>query len=401
MDAAPFEADVTYDDAYVLFLDASGYSSIVGRNPRDRAAHAFDLLRERLIARVGQCARDFGCARAELWSWRGDGGFFILHDDNESVTRDVTLGAGRAILTEDVPRLREELMDAEFDGELRLRLAVHKGPVRLPGDRSASIHSPHLNFAAHLEEAVPPDRLAVSGAVHRVAGPFTDQFEWVGVFEEQQIYLLLSGDGSDPGKRAWLRAAGLPGGVRVHAYPRRPSQQDKAHLVGAAARELLDLGTTLNSCSNRLVTTDRPAVYRDAVLEFLRRGGTYRCVLLDPAGEATSIFSRLRGEPLAPKIRESLARFARFKARHGEDADRLEVHQATGFPGMAALCADPGPHSLILYSPYLLGTGPAAATLDRADMPHYFATADSGPLHRTLDAALAQATRPEVLDRVL
>ncbi|WP_328646362.1 hypothetical protein OHS58_45300 [Amycolatopsis sp. NBC_00348] len=401
MDADPFKADVTYDDVYVLFLDASGYSSIVGRNPRDRAAHAFDLLRERLIARVEKTARDLGCARAELWSWRGDGGFFILHDDNESVTRDVTLDAGHAILTEDVPRLREELAQAEFTGELRLRLAVHKGAIRLPGDRLASIHSPHINFAAHLEEAVPPDRLAVSDAVHRVAGPFMDRLEWVGVFEGQQIYLMRTGDEVEPGRRAWLRATGLPGNVRVHAYPRRPSQQDKAHLVSTASRDLLDLGTTLNSCSNRMITTDRPAVYRDAVLEFLRRGGTYRCVLLDPASEATAIFSRLRGEQLAPKIKESLKRFAQFKERHAGDADRFEVHQASEFPGMAALCADSGPHSLILYSPYLLGIGPTASVLDRADMPHYFATADSGELHRTLEAAITQATRPGVLERVL
>ncbi|NBH12444.1 adenylate/guanylate cyclase domain-containing protein [Amycolatopsis sp. SID8362] len=401
MGAHSFEANVTYDDAYVLFLDAAGYSSIVGRNPRDRAAHAFDLLRERVIARVENCARAMGCARAELWSWRGDGGFFILHDDNESVARDVALSVGDAILNEDVPGLREELADAEFAGELRLRLAVHKGPVRLPGERSASIHSPHINFAAHLEEAVPPDRLAVSGAVHRVAGPFAGRLERVGVFEEQDVYLMPAGGGAEPGKRAWLRATGLPGDVRVHAYPRRPSQHEKAQLVSAATGEVLDLGTTLNSCANRLTTTDRPALYRDAVLEFLRRGGTYRCVVLDPAGEATAIFSRLRGEPLGPKTKESLAKFARFKERHAADTERFEVHQAAEFPGMAALCADPGAHALILYSPYLLGIGPGAAALDRADMPHYFATPDSGDLHRTLDAALARATRPEVLERVL
>ncbi|WP_460442297.1 hypothetical protein [Amycolatopsis stemonae] len=392
---------MTYDDVYVLFLDASGYSSIVERNPRDRAAHAFDLLRGRLMARIEKAAQDFGCARAELWSWRGDGGFFLLHDDNESVTRDVTLSAGRAILTEDVPQLREELTKAEFAGELRLRLAVHKGPIRLPADRLASIHSPHINFAAHLEEAVPPDTLAVSDAVHRVAGPFSGELEWVGIFEDQRIYLMVTEGEKERGRRTWLRSTGLPGNVRVHAYPRRPSQQDKAHLVGTASREVLDLGTTLNSCSNRLTTTDRPAVYRDAVLDFLGRGGTYRCVLLDPASEATVIFSRLRGEQLAPKIKESLARFNQFKARYAEATERFQVYKASEFPGMAALCADPGPNSLILYSPYLLGIGPKASVLDRADMPHYFATADSGQLHRTLETVIAEATRLENLDRVL
>ncbi|MFG1642571.1 hypothetical protein ACGFMK_19955 [Amycolatopsis sp. NPDC049252] len=63
-------------------------------------------------------------------------------------------------------------------------------------------------------------------------------------------------------------------------------RQHKAQLVGAASRELPDLGTTLNSGSTRLATTDRPAVYR----EFLRRGGTHRCVLLGPAGEGAARF---------------------------------------------------------------------------------------------------------------
>ncbi|MFG1642572.1 hypothetical protein ACGFMK_19960 [Amycolatopsis sp. NPDC049252] len=58
--------------------------------------------------------------------------------------------------------------------------------------------------------------------------------------------------------------------------------------------------------------------------------------------------------------------------------------------------ADPGPHSLILHSPYLLGP----VTLDRADLPHHFATPGSGERHRTLDTAIAQAGRPDVLARV-
>jgi hypothetical protein len=36
--------------------------------------------------------------------------------------------------------------------------------------------------------------------------------------------------------------------------------------------------------------TERPAVYRDAVLAFLRHGGTYRCVLLDPSSEVAALF---------------------------------------------------------------------------------------------------------------
>ncbi|WP_306750836.1 hypothetical protein [Saccharothrix yanglingensis] len=394
---------MTYDNVFLLFLDASGYSSIVGRNPRDRAAYAFDLLRTRVTARVLGVAERHGCARAELWSWRGDGGFLIVHDDDESVARDVVLEAARTILMEDLPRLREELDKAEFRGGLHVRIAVHKGPIRVPVEReNGSIHSPDVNFGAHLEEVAPADRLVVSGGVYRVSGPFAELFERVGDFEGHEVYLMRSADDAEDGRRVWLRTAGLAGAVGVHAYPQRPSQRDKARLVETAAGEVVDLGTALNTCASLLVTTERPAVYRDAVLGFLRRGGTYRCVLLDPSSEVVALLTTLRGEDLAAKIDGSLAKFARFKERHGPSADRLEVYRTVAFTGMAALCSDPGTsRGLILYSPYLLGAHPTGFTVDRADMPHYLAGPEAGRLHQTLSDVVAHVTAPERLERVL
>ncbi|WP_460368066.1 hypothetical protein, partial [Actinocorallia lasiicapitis] len=184
-------------------------------------------------------------------------------------------------------------------------------------------------------------------------------------------------------------ATALPGGASLRASGGRPSRAEKARLVAAAGREIVDLGLSLNTCAGYLSAGERPADYRDAVLAFLRRGGAYRCVLLDPACEDAALWSRLTGEDLPARINDSLARFARFKSVHSVHG--FEVFQTGEAPGMWALCTDPGTsRALTLYSPYL----PRA---DRADLPHYLA----GPAHPALSAAFARAMTPTRLRRVL
>lgn len=41
-----FLPGISYDNAYLIFVDAAGYSTIVLTNPRDQATRAFDMLRE-------------------------------------------------------------------------------------------------------------------------------------------------------------------------------------------------------------------------------------------------------------------------------------------------------------------------------------------------------------------
>lgn len=71
MSSEAFRAGHTYDNVYFLFADASGYSSAVASTPLDHAAHAFNLLRDRLIALVRTLASERGCARTAVWGWRG------------------------------------------------------------------------------------------------------------------------------------------------------------------------------------------------------------------------------------------------------------------------------------------------------------------------------------------
>ncbi|MGK5552714.1 hypothetical protein ACSNOI_13965 [Actinomadura kijaniata] len=402
MGVVMFEADRAYDNVYFLFIDAAGYSGIVEENPRDIAARAFDLLRECVAERLRGLATERGCARAFLWSWRGDGGCFAIHDDDESVALEVALEMGRRVLGVDLPRLQEEFVLARVRGELHVRMALHKGPLHYSAQGvEGMIHSPVINFAARLEKAAPRDCLAVSEDVYRVCNSRRELFELVGSHEGRSVYLLTEGRAGE-GKRSWLRSAGLTGGSRLHAYGQRPSQREKARLVEAARQEVLDLGTALNTCSGYLLSTERPACYRDTVLDFLQRGGVYRCVLLDPESEAARIFGEFNREDLVGKIRRSIERFCSFKERYADITSGLHVYQAREFPGMSAICVDlESSDSLILFSPLLLGARPEGVHLDRGDMPHYLSSTESSTVHGPLRKAILAATSPSRLKRVV
>lgn len=398
-----FSPGHTYDNVYLLVVDASGYSSIVRHNPLDRAAHAFDLLRVRTVARVEETAAAHGCARAGLWSWRGDGGILAVHDESESVARDVALTAAREVLLVDLPAVREELSHTELSGELRLRVAVHKGTIRYAEDgQTGAIHSPVINLAAHLEELTPPDCLAVSEAVYQVAGPHAEHFELVGDHESSNVYLMTPTGSAHDARRAWLAKAGLSGSAAVFAQPQRPSQLEKLRLVRAARTEIIDSGTALRTSSGYLTTAERPAHYRDAVLEFLSRGGTYRCVLLDPECDATATLSEYRGENLPDKIRNSIVAFGRFKERHGPVTENLHVCQTRAFPGFAAIVVDlNSADPMILYSPYLMSMKIPGVHVEHGDSPHYLATKSSDRLLSDLVALLQVVVAPAALERVL
>jgi len=378
--AVGFSPGHTYDNVYLIVVDASGYSSIVRHNPLDRVVHAFDELRERAVARIGKVAGEARCARAELWSWRGDGGILAVHDENESVARDVALTAARDVLRVDLRGLRDALRRTELRGELRLRVAVHKGTIRNAADGgTGAIHSPVINLAAHLEELTPPDCLSISAAVHEVAGPHAGDFVHVGNHEGSDVYLMTPSGSAQDARRAWLAKTGLDGSRPVFAQPQRPSHVEKARLVRAAKTDVVDLGTALRTCSRALTTTERPAHFRDAVLEFLTRGGTYRAVLLDPACEATATLSRYRNEDLAAKIRSSIVAFGQFKERHGPVTDGLHVYQSRAFPGFAAIAVDlDSRDAMVLYSPYLMSA--LDFHVEHGDSPHYLATTTSGAL---------------------
>ncbi|MEV6695359.1 hypothetical protein AB0M35_28215 [Micromonospora sp. NPDC051196] len=397
-----FQANRTYDNVFLIFVDAAGHSNVVAHNPRDLARQAFDLLHRKVTDRLSMIAEQRRVDYARPWRWAGDGGFLIVHDEDESVARDVTLEYVNSLLTLDLPHLRDEFTRLGIQGSLRLRVAAHKGSIRYRGEgNEGTIYSPDINFVAHLEKVTPPDTVAVSADVVQVAGPYAKLFEPVGEFEGRQIHLFAADARTGGAASIWLAAQGLVGGVPVNAYFERPSQLEKARMVRAATTEVVDLGTSLRTASRYLVTTERPAHFRDAVLDFLDRGGTYRCVLMAPDSEATRLLSRQRGEDLAGKTHAALADLRQFKQRHGAAADRLEVLQTPGYPGMACLATDlDSPYALILTSPYLMAPPGPQLQLQRGDMPHYLITRSAGPLFDHL-RSLVQGFATSSVERVL
>lgn len=397
-----FQQGNTYENVYLIVLDAAGYSTLVRFNPRDQAARVFDLLRERILTRLRTAATEHRCARAELWSWHGDGGILTIHDDDESAARDVALSTARDILALDLAHVRTELPRLGMTGELHLRLVVHKGPIRFSGNgHTGSLHSPELNFAAHLEHVTPPDCIAISDPVHATAGPHRPAFTLVGNFESRLVYLATPAGNPAAAHRAWLTSTGLTDSHPVFSLPQRPSQSEKARLIAAAHTDILDLGTALHTSAHYLTTTERPALVRDAVLDFLSRGGTYRCVLLDPTCQTTTILSAYRNEDLPTKIRTSISEFASFKARHSPATDRLHIYQSQVFPGFAAIAVDlDSPDPIILFSPYLMAPETLDINIDHGDSPHYLATSTSGPLTASLASLLQLMVLAGVLKRV-
>jgi class 3 adenylate cyclase len=401
--AAQFETGKAYKNSYFLFIDAAGYSTVVASNPLDRAGQAFDLLLERAANRVERIAGSHRCERAELWSWRGDGGFFVIHDDNESIARDVTLESGMSLIRLDLRHLQDEFRQIGVLGELHVRVAVHRGVFHYPGGNDTrSLHSADVNVAAHLEEAAPRDSLAISEDVYRVAGPHAADFEFAGVHEGRNVYLMPSPGGVPGARRAWVVRHGPADWAPVHAFHERPSQQVKAQLIEFASDRLVDLGTALNTCSHYLVTTERPAWYRAAVLDLLRRGGSYHCVMLDPKSAAAENLAALRQEDIPVKIARSLDRFTRFKEQHGKQAENFHVYQTGAYPGFHALAVDQHtPDALILYSPYLAYARPSPIRVERGDMPHYLVSASAGRVFDKIRELVQSYCAPDALHRVL
>jgi class 3 adenylate cyclase len=387
----------TYDNTYFLFVDAAGHSTIFTNNPRDLASEGFDLLRERTAARLATVAASRRCAVARLWHWAGDGGLLVVQDERESVAVATALEVARCLVGMELSHLRDEFRQFGIQGELRLRVSVHKGPMRYRGPgHEGAMHSPAINLAAHLERATPPDTVAISADVHRVAGQEASRFEFVGRFEGVDVHVHAA-DGSSPA-RPWLASHGMAGGVPVLAHHERPSQHEKARLVDAAQTSIVEIGSALHTCANYLVTRERPARYQQAVLDFLERGGTYQCVLVDPSSPAVDLVGQRRGEDLAAKIRDSLAKFERFQQAYPVPAQGLTVWATPTYPPMAAFAVDlHDPRALLLYSPYLSATGPGAVSLERADMPHYLVNRSAGRLFAgvsdTVETAVAGAVQ--------
>lgn len=174
---------------------------------------------------------------------------------------------------------------------------------------------------------------------------------------------------------AWIKDITDQGSTQLQVFGERLSPQNKSNLLLQAEEDVIDLGTALNTCSEYLVTTTRPAYYREAVLSLLEKGVNYTCVIIDPDSEICDIYGKARNENLIEKTKKSINRLEMFAADAKGRAGTFSVVAYDKMPYFAAIAIDRNDDGMFLVSSYL----PNAKELNigRADTPHFLLPKDA------------------------
>lgn len=356
-------------DVYFMKVDASGHSAIVRANPKDKANTIFDLVEDSLHALVQSKKKLYGCAYADFWGWQGDGGLCVFYDAQESKANTTALESAISIVEYGLPSLREDFGKQRIEGNLHLRVAIHKGAFQYKEQRG-SIHSRDLNFVAHLEEVAPRDTIVISRDVFDAsAAQLKDSFRKLDFsFEGEEVYVYAK-HFSPVTLFQWISRIPIEGSFQMNTLSQRPTQVDKAMMIRHATREVVDCGTALNTCSNYLVTREKPGAYRQHVMELLNRGVDYICLVLNPDAEITKIYEKARGEELVRKISLSVDRLRSFAEEVRDLPGKFKVFAYDALPHFACIAIDRRGDGLLLVSPYM----PSAPDLkvERGDTMHY------------------------------
>lgn len=372
-------------NVYFMKVDASGHSAIVRENPHDKVNTLFDLVEDSIYNVVQAKKKLYRCAYTDFWGWQGDGGLCVTYDAQESIANTTALESAIAIIEYGLPSLREDLGKQQIQGSLHLRVAIHKGAFQYK-ERHGSIHSRELNFVAHLEQVAPRDTIVISRDVFEASTPELKQrFQKLDFsFEGEEVY-VYSKHFSPLTVFQWITSVPIQSSFRMNTLSQRPTQIDKAMMIRHAAREVVDCGTALNTCSNYLVTREKPGAYRQHVMELLGRGVDYICLVLNPDADITKVYQKARGEELEAKITLSIERLKSF----AEDVKNLpgsfKVFSYDALPHFACIAVDRQDEGLFLVSPYM----PSAADLkvERGDSMHYLLRREQdGDLYAQLNA---------------
>lgn len=380
-----FEKGKTYENVYIVFIDASGHSNIVKQNPIDKATRGFDMLYKKIADRLDEQTKDIRCQNSVIWSWLGDGGLIAIYDTEESKAVNLALSFAKTMLNPTLKHLQDDFTSIlHISGELHLRIAIHKGTIKYTDEgQQGFIHSADINFGAHLEKVTPKDCLLISKEVYLVLNNNErNTFVEVGEYEEHLVWAYSPNLDEQSLKRMWFASRGFTGVNLIQGYTQRLSEHDKALLIKNAKSKVIDLGTTLNTCSNYLVSTARPTPYKDAVNDLISRGGQFYCYMLEPDSNGSLQLSQLRNEDTNAKLHTSIDRFSKFIAKKNVNPNSFAVFNFAYNPNFAALIIDPESDSgLCLYSPYFSNTKQfSKSSFERADMPHYLLSSED-PLY--------------------
>lgn len=369
-----FSPNTDYRDVYMIFIDASGHSNVVKNNPIDLASRAFDLFYDKISSRLDRVSTNERCAISTVWSWLGDGGMIAIHDESETISVKTALKFAQGVLKIDLPTLANEFKEEKISGELHIRMSIHKGAIKYTGEgQQGFIHSVDINWGAHLEKATPRDSVGISEDVYRVSPPeFQKNFVSVGDFEDRRTYIWTPNVDAKGVLLGWRAMHGFIQSETIQCYRERISQQDKASLIDSAHDLVIDFGTTLNTCSHYLDSTERPLFYREAVERLLKRGGRFICYMLSPDSPGARQLAELRMEDTDQKLQLAMTRFHAYKKSNPALTENFKVYQFNENPNLAAMIIDPeAENSVCLYSPYLNVLPETRLGLNRADMPHY------------------------------
>lgn len=384
MENKGFSKNQVYENVYFIFIDASGHSNVVRRNPKDVSTQAFDLLFDKISNRLNRVTVKNRCEIAIIWSWLGDGGMVAMYDSSERTVVAASLKLVQDILILDLPSLQSEFISEEINGELHIRIALHKGTIKYSDEgQQGFIHSADINWGAHLEKVTPKDSVSISKEIYDILpNDKLKEFVPVGRFEDRDVFVYSPYGDMERIALNWRATHGFSNMDLVQCYLQRLSQKDKTELIDSAKHTVIDFGTTLNTCSGYLFSTERPVPYRDAVCRLLERGGSFICYMLSPDSEGSKQLVELRKENTDEKLKTTMLRFETFKSKNAKLASRFKVYQFQSNPNLAAMLIDPDSEDAVcLYSPYLNVLPQSANGTGRADMPHYLVSKKNNQMY--------------------
>ena len=373
-----FQNDSQYTNVYFMKIDASGHSNVILNNPSDIANRIFDLFEDTVYSSVNENKEWNNCEYANFWGWQGDGGLCVFYDKKESITAKTAISSAMDILNRQLTHLRQRLCDLSIKGDLHIRVAIHKGSLEYKGhEKRGSIHSKELNFVCHLEQITPKDSLTITEDVFRACPKeLTDNFKPLDFsFENHNVYIYKNQDLRNAIAQ-WINNIQIEESFRINAFPQRLSEKNKTSIINTAATEIIDLGTALNTCSDYLVTTRRPAYYRNAVLNLLEKGVNYICLALNPNSDIATYYGSQRDEDLKKKINTSLDRLLSFQKETEGLKGNFKIFLYSELPYFASILVDKDDDGLAIFSPYMPNN--KNLNIERADSLHVLLARKNG-----------------------
>lgn len=366
-----FQDGISYENVYFMMIDASGHSNIVINNPADKVNKLFDLLESNVYSAVEENRNIRNCKYAEFWGWQGDGGLCIIYDESETSALSTALDSAYTILDHKLPQLRDTLSKLKINGELNIRIAVHKGSYTYKGDdKRGSIHSKDLNFVCHLESKTPVNSVTISEKIYKLCDVENkEKFQKLDFQFEGNVVYVHNKKLSNSTHYEWLSKIDFHNSFKMNSFHERPSEIEKATFMSHATTEVIDLGTAASTCAFYLGSTMRPAAYRDTVFSLLEKGVSYTCIILHPDSEITEFYSKVRGENLKKKCRSSLELFAKFSEKSARLKGDFKVFTYSQLPYFACIAVDRHQNGSFIFSPYM--PYGEHIKIERADTIHF------------------------------